>query len=59
MVTIHFPIQINEIKNAMVKLYNSPDLRNDLVAKGKIRKDNFSWDKTANLLWNSIEKAVK
>lgn len=53
------PYEITEIKNAMLKLYNNEGLRNDLVAKGKIRKDNFSWDKSANLLWNSIEKAVK
>ncbi len=39
--------------------FGDVNLRNDLVAKGKKRKDNYSWDKSANLLWNSIEKAVK
>jgi len=27
--------------------------------KGKIRRNDFSWQKTSELLWNCIEKAAK
>jgi hypothetical protein len=33
-------------------------LRTDLIAKGKIRKNMFSWDITAEKLWEAVEKEV-
>ena len=53
------PYEVNEIKNAMLKLRGDDNLRLSLVEKGKIRKNNFSWDKSADLLWKSVEKALK
>lgn len=53
------PFEVNEIKNAMVKLFNQPELRTGLIEKGKLRKNLFSWDKSADLLWESIEKTIK
>lgn len=53
------PYEINEIKNAMVKLRNSPDLQNQLIANGIKRRNNFSWDRSADLLWKSVEKSLK
>jgi glycosyltransferase involved in cell wall biosynthesis len=53
------PFEVNEIKNAMLKLRNSPELQKQLVENGKLRKNNFSWDKSADLLWRSIEKTLK
>lgn len=53
------PFDINEIKKAMLQLYNDESLRNTLIAKGEQQKANFSWDKSAALLWASIEKAAK
>ncbi|MEO8760315.1 MAG: glycosyltransferase family 1 protein [Bacteroidia bacterium] len=52
------PFDENEIKNAMLTLYENNDLRNDLIRKGFAQKNNYSWDKTANLLWQSIERAL-
>jgi len=52
------PFDENEIKNAMLTLFNDDALRNDLIKQGYKRKDNFSWDKTASLLWQSIEKTI-
>jgi glycosyltransferase involved in cell wall biosynthesis len=53
------PFEVNEIKNAMLKLRNSPDLQKKLIANGIKRKANFSWDKSADLLWKSVENALK
>ena len=53
------PMNVEEIKNAMLKINNDPELRADLISKGKKQKENFSWDRSANLLWRSMMKALK
>jgi glycosyltransferase involved in cell wall biosynthesis len=53
------PYEVNEIKNAMLKLRSDVGLRSNLIEKGKQRKNDFSWDKTADLLWKSVEKTLK
>lgn len=53
------PFEVNDIKNAMLKLYSNPSLRSDLIEKGKQRKNLYSWDKSADLLWQSIEKTIR
>ncbi len=53
------PLKIDQITNAMLKLAGNADLQNDLIAKGYIQKDKFSWDETARLLWMSIERALQ
>lgn len=50
------PFSIEDIKNALYKVYSDNDLRNNLIKKGQERSKDFSWDKTANKLWESIEK---
>lgn len=52
------PYDIDEIKNAMLYLYNHPEEREQLIEKGINRRKLYSWDRSANLLWNSIEKAI-
>ncbi|HOZ87540.1 MAG TPA: glycosyltransferase family 1 protein [Bacteroidia bacterium] len=52
------PFEINEIKEAMLQLYNNNSLRQDLIAKGNIQKLKFSWDKSADLLWQSVTRSV-
>ena len=49
------PFKIDEIKNAMIKITSDNKLRNELIEKGRKRKELFSWDKTAEKLWNIIE----
>jgi glycosyltransferase involved in cell wall biosynthesis len=53
------PCQIEQITNAMLKIAHDPELRKDLVEKGFIQKEKFSWDETARLLWMSIERALQ
>lgn len=52
------PLNVDEITNAMLQLYRDEKLRKDLVEAGKLQKLNFSWDKSAGLLWKSIEKTM-
>ena len=53
------PFDIGMITEAMGKVENDQELRSELIAKGIQRKNEFSWDRTADLLWNSIENLIK
>ena len=52
------PFSPNQIMDAMIKIYQEKDLRDSLIGKGFIQKDKFSWDKTAELLWGSIQICI-
>lgn len=52
------PFSIDSITEAMIKITSDETLRNNIIERGRIQRNNFSWDKTANLLWNSIEKTL-
>lgn len=52
------PLNVNEIKDAMIKINNNEDLRKELIAKGNIQKEKFSWNKSADMLWSSILKTI-
>lgn len=49
------PNNVNEIAESMHLILNTI-IRNNLKVKMKDRAINFSWEKTAQLLWNSFEK---
>ena len=53
------PLDSEAIANAMEKLVNDPNLVQELVKKGNKRKLDFSWDKTAELLWQSCVKTLQ
>lgn len=52
------PFSIDSIAEAMKKLAADENLRNDLVTKGRIQRQRFSWDRSADALWTSIEKTL-
>jgi len=43
----------------MNKLADNNELRNELIDKGHQQKMLFSWSRTAELLWDCIQMAVK
>jgi glycosyltransferase involved in cell wall biosynthesis len=47
------------IADKMMLLYKDEKLRNDLIQKGRLVAEEYSWEKTADLLWQSIGKAVR
>jgi len=53
------PFSVDSISNAMLYLYKDDDMRNTLISKGRKRRLDFSWDKTADALWESIERTIK
>ena len=53
------PYSVEAITEAMDKIHLDPALRENLVEKGRQRRNLFSWDRTANLLWESLMKTKK
>ena len=52
------PFSVESIANAMLYIYKDEEMRKVLIEKGRQRKLDFSWDKTADALWESIVKTV-
>lgn len=52
------PFSVTSIVDAMKKLVTNPTLYNELKTKAKERSEVFSWDKTAEICWNVIEKCL-
>ena len=52
------PFSVDSIAQAMRTLHADKELRNRLIEKGRMRSSEFSWDRSADLLWKSILKAV-
>jgi len=53
------PFDPASVAAAMTKLSSDADLRKKLIDNGRKQLKNFSWDKTAGLLWQSIEKTLQ
>jgi glycosyltransferase involved in cell wall biosynthesis len=52
------PFSPESIASAMETIYEDEPLRNNLIRNGKLRQNEFTWEKTAELFWASIEKAI-
>ena len=46
-----------DVAEKMMLLYKDESLRNNLVEKGQKVIEKYNWDKTADALWQSIQKA--
>lgn len=53
------PLDIPQIEDAMIRLYKDKELRDSLIERGFQQKEKFSWDKTAQLVWESMEESLK
>ena len=49
------PLSISEIAEALEKLATDTDLRQNLLEKGRIQREKFSWDKTAATLYEVLK----
>ena len=52
------PYKVASIAAALIKLEANSYLRAELSEKGLIHSQNFSWNTTANALWDSIKKVL-
>ena len=52
------PTNVESIADAMIQLYSDKDLPQKLIAHSQEQLQKFTWDKTAELLWESILKCT-
>lgn len=52
------PFDVNAIANAMEEFDSNTNLRQTLIASGKTHVQQFTWQKTANIVWETIAKTV-
>lgn len=52
------PKDLNQIASAMKDLATNQDLKNQLIKKGRRQIENFSWDNTASITYDVIQKCV-
>ncbi len=52
------PFSYESIMDAMKRIVVEEKLKSQLIEKGKIQRQKFSWDKTAEALWQSAEKCL-
>ncbi|MFO7868294.1 MAG: glycosyltransferase family 1 protein [Bacteroidales bacterium] len=53
------PRDVNDISRAMKRVTEDESLRQDLISQGRVQREKFSWDKTADLLWQSVMKSYE
>ncbi|MCX7861952.1 MAG: glycosyltransferase family 4 protein [Bacteroidales bacterium] len=53
------PHSIDDIAQAMEKIYFDKTLRNTLINYGQIRKKHFDWNTSAERVWNTFMQALK
>ncbi len=52
------PHSTDSIAENMIKIYSNKNLRAQLIEKGRTQRQNFSWEKTADLLYKSMMKTL-
>lgn len=52
------PFKIDEISKALEDISSDNNLRENLIAKARIQRQKFSWEKTADTLWQNIIKTA-
>lgn len=53
------PSDTKAIAREMLTVENDEKLRKEMIRKGFLNSKKYTWDKTADLLWQSIEKSIK
>ena len=53
------PFSVNDITEAMVKISSDENLKNNLSEKSLNQAKKFSWERTGDLLWQSILKTIR
>jgi glycosyltransferase involved in cell wall biosynthesis len=53
------PYLPDSIAAQLMHIYKDESLRTQLAEKGRIRSSDFNWDRTADLLWQSILKSTR
>jgi len=53
------PASVDQIADSMTRLAADENLRQELIAKGREQRKLFSWDQTAERLWDCVMKSIE
>jgi glycosyltransferase involved in cell wall biosynthesis len=53
------PESPGSIRDAMIRTVREQGLRQELIEKGRKRRDLFSWNQTSEMLWNSVARVLE
>lgn len=53
------PFSVKDLVEKMTLLWNNQLLRKELIVKGRLQKNLFTWKRTAELLYKAIQNCVK
>jgi len=53
------PFSVKSIAEGLEKIALDPDLRDDLIKRGRERRKLFTWDNSAEQLWAVLEDQMK
>jgi glycosyltransferase involved in cell wall biosynthesis len=53
------PTSVDSIEKAFHEIATNKKLCEELIAKGRIQREKFNWDRTADSVWKSIENTLK
>jgi glycosyltransferase involved in cell wall biosynthesis len=42
-----------------ISILQNNSIREELIQKGRVQRQKFSWEKTTNLLWDSMMKTLQ
>ena len=52
------PRNADELSDALYRMATDAVMRDELINRGRVRREIFSWDITAEKLWDSMMKTV-
>lgn len=53
------PYSVDSIALQMQRLWTEKGLRNQLIERGRLQREQYSWDLTAEKMWQSFEKSIE
>lgn len=53
------PYHTQSVTEAMLQIHQNEELRNELIAHARLHREKFSWQLTADKLWDCIELELK
>lgn len=53
------PDDYNKVAEHMKTIVENQEVRNELINNGKIQRQKFSWDKSAERFWSSVERVME
>lgn len=53
------PESPGSIRDGMSRIVKEEGLRQELIQRGRIRREQFSWDHTAQKLWNAVQQVLE